>query len=102
MPAARFGGDVPVGDGEREGAGAEGDLGLAAVAAAMAEQRRLLIDDAGGDRRGWPAVPNAPTVGRISGSASMGTPNRRHSSGSHCPVSRFIRLVREAVVTSVA
>ena len=33
-----------------------------------------------------PQAPKSPAVGRISASASIGTPNRRHSSGSHWPV----------------
>src|SRR5262249_54285849 len=40
-----IGGHVLVGDGEREDTGAESDLGLAAMPAAMTEERRLLVDD---------------------------------------------------------
>ena len=89
---------------EREGAGAERDLGVSGRAATMAEQCRLLVDGVRGDldRTIAAARPNAPTVDWIGGSSSMGTPNRRHSSASHCAVARFMRLVREAVVTSVA
>src|SRR5262249_21604849 len=43
--------DVAFGDAEREGAGAEGDLGLARPPAAMAEECRLLVDEAGPDRQ---------------------------------------------------
>ena len=49
-----------------------------------------------------PMPPNGPTVGRISGRHSTGTPNSRHSSWSQLQVARFISEVREAVVTSVA
>ena len=47
-------------------------------------------------------MPKNPRVGRIGGSASIGTPNRRHSSTSQAPLARFSRLVREAVARSVA
>src|SRR4051794_12676041 len=45
--------------------------------------------------------PITPQVGTISGSASIGTPNRLHISGDHSPVDRSISNVRDAFETSV-
>ena len=47
-------------------------------------------------------TPNGPAVARISGRHCFGTPNKSHSSSSHCKVSSDMSDVREAVVMSVA
>ena len=96
-------GTVPAGHRERERAGAEGDLGIALAPAAMAEQGGLLVDQARGDRA---CRARRAERRRRSGGSPAGTRSARrtgrHRRWSHCSVSRFIRLVREAVVTSVA
>ena len=49
-----------------------------------------------------PVTPKEPLEGRTSGSASIGTPNSEHSSGSHCRAPMSNSMVRPALVASVA
>ena len=94
--------NVAAGDGEDEGAGAEGDLDVAGLAAAMAVERRLLVDDRGRERH---AVDGAEIAdGRADlGKVSIGTPKRSAELARPRRRSpRFMSEVRLAVVTSVA
>ena len=93
------------GDGEREGAGAEGDLGVAGIAAAMAVERRLLVDDRGGERHGSAADATACRSRRCS-ARSRAAPRaaRRTGRRDRHPSGRWrdsISEVREAVARSV-
>ena len=84
---------------EQETAGAERDLGLAGLEAALPEERRLLVAEHAHDRQpGLRRRPKTASESTIGGRSDAGTPNRSSSSSSQPVPPSAQSIVRPALL----